>query len=107
MLRIVEVTNRRAVAALLAPSRGQDAATDRTVARIVTAVRRGGDKALLRYTRRLDGLEGPLEIRADEIRAGAASVPTPIRQALKEAARHIRAVARRQVPRGWRATIAP
>jgi histidinol dehydrogenase len=107
MLRIVEATNRRAVAALLAPSRAQDAATDRTVARIVTAVRRGGDKALRRYTRRLDGLQGPLEIRADEIRAGAALVPTPIRQALRDAARHIRAVARRQVPRGWRATIAP
>ena len=106
MLRIVESTNRRAIAALLAPERTRDAATDRAVAAIVADVRRGGDAALRRYALRFDGQDGPLEISAEEMRAAAATVPAPVRRAIRAAARNIRAVAKRQVPRGWRARIA-
>jgi histidinol dehydrogenase len=106
-LRIVNSTNRRAVSALLAPERTRDAATERRVAAIVSSVRRGGDAALTRYARTLDGLDGPLEITRDEMRAGARQVPAAVRAALKTAARNIRAVARRQVPRGWRVQVAP
>jgi len=105
-VRIVESTNRRAIETLLAPERTRDAATDRTVAAIVSDVRRGGDAALRRYALKFDGQDGPLEISADEMRSAAASVPAPVRRAIRAAARNIRAVAKRQVPRGWRTTVA-
>jgi histidinol dehydrogenase len=107
MLRIVDSGNRRAVRELLAPERVRDAATDRRVAAIVTDVRRGGDAALLRYARKFDGLDGPLEITPAEMRRAAATVPREVRAAIREAARNIRTVAKRQVPKGWRARVAP
>lgn len=93
--------------ALLAPVRTRDAATERRVAAIVTAVRRGGDAALLRYARRFDPLEGPIEVTPAEMRKAAAHVPRDVRSAIRTAARNIRAVARQQVPRGWRARVMP
>ena len=104
-LKIVDSTNRRAVAALLSPERTRDAATDARVAAIVSDVRRQGDRALLRYAKTLDGLSEPLEISADEMRSAAAAVPRPVRAAIRVAARNIRAVAKRQVPRTWRVTV--
>jgi len=105
-MRIISASNRRAVAALLAPARVRDAATERIVSTIVANVRRGGDRAVLRYARQLDGLDGPLEIGIDAMRAAARTVPAATRQALREAAANVRAVARRQVPSGWRTRVA-
>ena len=105
-MRIVESSNRRAVKALLAPSRVRDAATDRRVARIVGDVRREGDAALTRYARALDRLDGPLEISREEMSDSAREVPRAVRSAIRAAARNIRTVAKRQVPRGWRAKVA-
>ncbi len=107
MLRIVESTNRRAVSALLSPERVRDAATDTRVARIVRDVRSGGDAALIRYAKALDRLDGSIEIGTDEMRTAAKRVDPSVRRALREAARNIRIVAKRQVPRGWRVTVAP
>ena len=107
MIRIIPSANHRGVAALLAPSRVRDAGTERTVARIVGDVRQKGDAALLTYARRLDGLKGTLEITRDEMREETAAVSPRIKRALRQAARHIRLVAKRQVPRGWRAPVAP
>jgi len=105
MIRIVESSNRRAVRALLSPARTRDAATERRVAEIVSAVRRDGDRALTRYARELDGLSGAIEVSRDEMRRAAREVPASVRAAIRTAARHIRTVARRQVPRGWRARV--
>jgi histidinol dehydrogenase len=105
-MRIVESSNRRAVAKLLAPERVRDAATERRVAKIVGDVRRSGDRALLRYARALDGVDGAIEITEAEMREAAAGVPRNVRGAIRAAARHIRAVATRQVPRGWRTSVA-
>jgi len=105
MIRIVESSNRRAVSALLSPERTRDAATERRVAEIVSAVRRDGDRALTRYARELDGLTGAIEVSRDEMRRAAREVPTSVRAAIRTAARHIRTVARRQVPRGWRVRV--
>jgi histidinol dehydrogenase len=106
-LKIVPSTNRRAVAALLAPARVRDAATERRVATIVSNVRTGGDEALRRYARRLDQLDGPFEVSAEAMREAAATVPRDVRAAIRTAAMHIRRVARRQVPKGWRTRVAP
>ena len=107
MLQVVPSSDRRAVAALLEPSRVRDAATERRVAGIVAAVRTRGDAALLRYARQLDRLDGPIEVSLDQMRAAAASVPSDVRAAIRMAATHIRRVAQRQVPKGWRTTVAP
>jgi histidinol dehydrogenase len=107
MLRIVDSGNQRAVRALLAPERVRDAATDRRVAAIVTDVRKGGDAALLRYARQFDGLDAPIEVTRDEMRRASALVPTAVRAAIRDAAKNIRTVARRQVPKGWRVRVAP
>ena len=106
MLRIVESTNRRAVRKLLAPGRDRDQAAARRAGDIVDDVRRHGDRALLRYARQLDGLTGSIEVSRDEMRAGAAAVPKDVRVAIRTAARHIRIVARRQVPARWRVRVA-
>ncbi|MBI2188709.1 MAG: histidinol dehydrogenase [Acidobacteria bacterium] len=106
MLKIVDAGNRRAVRALLTSPRVGDAATARRVARIVADVRRGGDRALLQYARRFDGLDGSIEVSEAEMREAAARVPRTVRAALRAAARNIRRVARQQVPRGWRARVA-
>ncbi len=107
MLRIVDATSQRTVRALLAPTRTRDSATERRVATIVAAVRRDGDRALLRYARQFDPLDGPVEVTGAEMRAAAARVPRAVRAAIRAAARNIRVIARRQVPRGWRARVAP
>jgi histidinol dehydrogenase len=105
-MRIVDSTNRRAVGALLSPSRARDGTTERQVAKIVATVRRGGDAALLRYARLFDRLDAPMEVSREEMRHEAAAVPAPIRRAIRTAARNIRAVAKRQVPRRWRTPVA-
>jgi histidinol dehydrogenase len=104
-LKIVDATNRRAVRALLSAERARDVATDRRVARIVRDVRRGGDSALVRYARRFDNFDGALEISKDEMREAASRVPRPVRAAIRAAARNIRVVAAKQVPRGWRVRV--
>ena len=104
-MRIVESTDRDAVRALLSPQRVRDAETERRVAEIVADVRQKGDAALLRYARTFDGLDGEAEISAKQMAAAARLVPAPVRAALRRAAANIRTVARRQVPRGWKARI--
>ncbi len=106
-LTIVNSRDTRRVARLLAPERSRDSATERRVAAIVNDVRRRGDKALLEYAARFDSLDRPLEISRAELKAGAADVPREVRAAIRTAAKHIRTVARRQVPQGWRVTVAP
>lgn len=104
-MRIIESTNTRAVNALLDKRPARDPRIERRVGRIVERVRRDGDRALLAFARRFDGLNGPMEVsRAEMIRA-AATVDPQVRSALRLAARHIERVAARQVPGGW--TLAP
>ena len=94
----------QAVAALLDRAPGRDPDLERRVARIVSDVRRRGDAALLSYARKYDGLTGDVEVTRREIERGAASVASDVRRAIAAAARNIRHVAKRQVPRGWKAS---
>ena len=106
-MRIVEATNRQAVRELLSPQRVRDAETDRRVADIVADVRAKGDEAVLRYARLFDGLEREAEISRTEMTAAARTVPAPVRNAIRKAASNIRAVAKRQVPSGWKTRVGP
>jgi histidinol dehydrogenase len=77
--------------------------------RIVDAVRRGGDPALLRARAKFDCLssQSPLRIPATEMQRAWEGTPAPLQQALKTAARNIRAFAARQRPRDFDLKPAP
>jgi histidinol dehydrogenase len=106
MIRIVSSTNWRAVETLLSSARIRDRATEGRAAEIVARVRRGGDRALRRLARALDGLDGPIDVPRRVWEARAREVSPRVRAAIRRAAANIRAVARRQVPRGWRVRVA-
>jgi len=74
-----------------------------TVNRIVTDVRKRGDRALLRYATTFDGLAGTeaLRITPEEMLAAWKGLDPTLRGALTTAANQIRAFARRQMPASW------
>ena len=99
-LRVIDAGDTRAIARLLASSAGRDdRAFERRMQSIVDGVRTGGDRALARFARRFDGIAGPLEVTADEMRDGAARLGPAVRRAIAKAARHIALVAFRQIPK--------
>lgn len=104
-MKIVESTNRRAVAALLSATRIRDRATETGAAAIVDRVRKGGDAALLELARELDGLQGRLEVPRRVWEAHARTLAPGTRRAITRAAASIRKVAKAQVPKGWRMNV--
>jgi histidinol dehydrogenase len=105
MIRIVDAGDAVAVKALLWPERDRGGDTEQSAAQIVADVRRDGEAALLRYAREFDRLDRPIEVSRTEMQAGAKAVPSRVRQAIRIAAKHIRAVAKKQVPHGWRVRV--
>ncbi len=106
-IRIVSSSNRRAVEGLLSATRIRDRATESAAAAIIDRVRKGGDGAVKLYARQFDGLNGPIEVPRRKWEARAQALPREVRRAITRAARHIRSVAKKQVPKGWRHTVAP
>lgn len=106
-LRIIDASDTRAVDRLLARGRRPDREFDRRVRDIVDRVRRDGDRALSRFARRFDRVTGPLEVSRAEMLAGAALVAPDVHRAIRQAARHIARVARRQLPKTWTTMVAP
>jgi histidinol dehydrogenase len=106
-IEIITSAETARVERLLAPRRDRDRHLERRVARIVESVRREGDAAVRRFAARFDAFSGEVEIGAEAIAAGARSVPRAVRSAITTAARHIARVARAQLPRPVRVTVAP
>jgi histidinol dehydrogenase len=80
------------------------ATVEARVRRIIDDVRRRGDRALLDWTRRLDGVRmtaGRLRVPADDLTAAFADLPRAARRDLRLAARRIRAFHARQRERSW------
>jgi histidinol dehydrogenase len=85
------------------------AEAERVARRILADVRRDGDRALLHYAMRFDRVDlksAGFEVSEEEIRAACRQVPRGFVAALRVAARNIRSVARRQLPRAWSAVTA-
>ncbi|MGC1460772.1 MAG: histidinol dehydrogenase [Terracidiphilus sp.] len=76
------------------------------VRRIVTDVRKRGDRALLRYASQFDGLVGveTLRVMPEEMADAWGSLDPALRKALTTAAKQIRRFANRQMPASWNAT---
>src|SRR5712691_8032153 len=107
MLRIINSSDTKAVRALLTARQSRLEESLSKARRILKDVRREGDRALIRYTRRFDGVDlrkTGFTVSPDEIRRAAREVPKDVAWALRVAARNIRAAARRQLPRPWLAT---
>jgi histidinol dehydrogenase len=77
------------------------------VRRIVGAVRRGGDKTLVRYATLWDGLRTglPIRVSAEEIAEAWNSIPRDTQSALRSAATSIRRFCHWQMPREWRKKV--
>jgi histidinol dehydrogenase len=91
----------RAFAKLLAQKRQAGADVDQAVARILAAVRRRGDQAVLAYTKRFDRLElsaRGMRVTAREIDEAAKLCAIGTLDALNFAAERIEAYHRRQIP---------
>ena len=104
MLRIIRSTDKAALARLTRARQASLADAERVASRILDDVRRQGDRALVRYARKFDGLDlrkTGFEVRRNEIEAAYREVPRGFVAALRVAARNIRAFARHQLPRAW------
>jgi histidinol dehydrogenase len=107
MLKIISSSDAKALERIVDHGAASDGGLERRVAAIVADVRKAGDRALVAYARKFDGLDGALEVTPAEIEAGVRATPAAIRRALRTAARHVRDVARTQVPRSSKVTVAP
>ncbi len=88
----------------------RDARAERAAARIVADVECHGDRALLAWTRRLDGMglcPGDVWVRPRELHAARRKVSPEFLRAIQHAARNIRRVAELQKPRPWMVEIEP
>jgi histidinol dehydrogenase len=103
---------RAAAETLAALERRGGAALDQVlpvVKRIVADVRRGGDRALLRYAKRFDGFKGSgrsldaLRVTQEEMHGAWNAVDPAIRDALTTAADQVREFAKKQMPSSWSA----
>jgi histidinol dehydrogenase len=76
------------------------------VRRIVTDVRKRGNRALLRYASKFDGLPGveALRVTPNEMAVAWKAADPELRAALTTAARQIRRFAERQMPASWNAS---
>ena len=109
MIRTTGRGARQSAEALAALERRGGAALDAvmpSVRRIVADVRKQGDRALLRYAARFDGLEGARSLRVtqEEMAAAWEAIDPALREALSTAAEQIRAFAQRQMPGSWNAS---
>ena len=79
------------------------------VRRIVTDVRKRGDRSLLKYAAQFDGLADSAQLRVtkDEMAAAWDAITPAMRKALSTAAAQIRAFAKRQLPASWSRAARP
>jgi len=95
---------------LLASRLRHDRKAEQKAASIVADVQARGDRALFAWTRRLDGValeRRSLWVTPREIRNAVHGVDPAFLRALRQAARNIRRVAERQLPRSWSAEVEP
>jgi histidinol dehydrogenase len=104
MLPIIRSEDQKSVARFLASREKREAEAAKTVRRIIDAVRKEGDAALVRFTKqydRTDLIETGFTVSAEEIQAARRGMGREFMTSARQAARNIRVVARRQLPQAW------
>ena len=105
MLRTIESKN---AGRLLRRRALRMAEAEQTVRPILEAVRKRGDRALLQYARRLDGLDRPtVRVPARELKQAARHLAPELRASVATASENIRAYARTQLPRESLSALQP
>jgi histidinol dehydrogenase len=105
VIRILESQN---IGPLLARRGARLIEAEAVVRPILEAVRKHGDRALLQYARRFDGLERKsVRVPEAELRAARRRLAPAFCRAVETAAANIRAYAQRQMPREWSRQIEP
>ena len=108
-MKLIELTKANAEK-LLADRRRRELAAEGVASRILADVRRRGDAAVLRWTRRLDGLRlepATLWVAKGECEAARLEASRKFLHAVEHAVRNIRRVAERQMPRPWSLEVEP
>ena len=106
MIGIVKSSDRAAISRWLKSREATLADAEVTARKILNDVRKRGDRALVGYSKKFDGVDLRGEgftVTAQEIRDAYAKVPKGFVSSVKIAIRNIRSVARRQLPLTWRA----
>jgi histidinol dehydrogenase len=95
---------------LLRARQEHDAEAEGIASKIVGDVRRRGDAALATWVKKLDGIDlhrESLWISGGEIRAARQQVSRDLLRALEHAARNVRRVAEKQLPKPWTMEVEP
>jgi len=107
MIQIIRSSDEKALKRVLHAGATRLAGAEDVARRILEDVRRQGDRAVIRYTRKFDHFDlrrTGFAVTAEEIRQAYGRVPRGFVWALRQAARNIRAAARRQLPAAWQTT---
>ena len=105
MIRILSSSR---MGALLGRRGGRLTEAEKVVRPILEAVRKRGDKALMAYARKLDGLDAKtVRIPERELVAACAQLSPEFRAAVETASRNIRAFAETQMPAAYLREVAP
>jgi histidinol dehydrogenase len=95
---------------LLRARQERDAEAERIASEIIADVRKRGDAALTAWVEKLDGIDLRREglwIARNEIHAARKHVSRDVLRALEHAARNVRRVAEKQLPRPWALEVEP
>src|ERR1700732_1542902 len=107
-MRIVKLT-KNVERALLLGRRERDEKAHRVAARIIADVRKRGDVAIREWTKKFDGvdLRAGMWVSSRDIQKARKDIAEETRLAMEHAARNIRVVAERQLPREWTLGVEP
>jgi histidinol dehydrogenase len=105
IVRLTKNVERR----LLRGRRERDEKAHRVAARIIADVRKRGDAAVRKWTKKFDGvdLRAGMWVSSREIEKAGNDIDKETRLAIEHAGRNIRTVAEHQLPRGWTLEVEP
>jgi len=99
---VIRIIKSDEAGALFARRAARMEAAEAVVRPILEAVRKRGDRALVEYARKFDGLERrTVRVSEEELAAARRRLRPEFRSAVRIAAANIRDFARRQLPRSW------
>lgn len=110
MLDIIRSSDKKTVSRLLTARTANLSSAEAVARRIIADVRRDGDRAVVSYSRRFDGIDlrkTGMTVGPEELDRAFTSLPKNLLKALQTAAKNIRAAARRQLPRAWQFQTLP
>ncbi len=108
MFRIIRSADRAELEEIVTRRDRRLKQAERVVGPILEAVRRQGDRALVEYARKLDGLHaGSVAVPEAALAKAAGDLPKAFRHAAEQASAHIWEFCHAQMPRTWRKRVRP